>query len=99
MTTESGLLSRLERWYLAHCNGAWEHGEGVRIETLDNPGWRVEISIVDTPLQSRPFDRVETDRSDEDWIRACTEDGAWKAAGGPLNLSEMLTIFLAWADA
>ncbi len=35
-------LSRLQRWYSAQCDGDWEHGLGVRIETLDNPGWMVQ---------------------------------------------------------
>ena len=33
-------LSALENWYAGQCNGVWEHGCGVRIDTLDNPGWR-----------------------------------------------------------
>jgi hypothetical protein len=99
MATDADLLSRLERWYQGHCDGEWEHGEGVDIGTLDNPGWRVRISIEDTSLVSRPFDRIKVERTDEDWVHAWLENGAWNAAGGPLNLREMLTIFLVWADA
>ena len=37
------ILLRLQRWYVSRCDGEWEHGMGVRIETLDNPGWQVVI--------------------------------------------------------
>jgi hypothetical protein len=41
-------LSLLEEWFVARCNGNWEHGSGISIETLDNPGWRVKIDLRDT---------------------------------------------------
>ena len=37
-------LSWLQQWYSAHCDGEWEHGFGVTIATLDNPGWSVTAS-------------------------------------------------------
>jgi hypothetical protein len=41
-------ISWLEDWYTAQCDGDWEHGYGVHVGTLDNPGWRVEIDLVGT---------------------------------------------------
>lgn len=41
-------LKRFQRWYEVHCDGDWEHEEGVLIATLDNPGWQVRISLRDT---------------------------------------------------
>ena len=35
----------LENWHADKCNGDWEHQGGIRIETLDNPGWRVHIEF------------------------------------------------------
>lgn len=35
---DSDLVKRLERGYRSQCDGDWEHGEGVEIGTLDNPG-------------------------------------------------------------
>src|SRR5260221_4160816 len=37
-------LSDLENWYRSQCNGEWEHGEGITIGTLDNPGWSIQVS-------------------------------------------------------
>jgi hypothetical protein len=45
---ERGALERLQRWYLGECNGDWEHSYGVRIDTLDNPGWIVTIDLHET---------------------------------------------------
>jgi hypothetical protein len=96
--SHASVLERLERWYLSQCDGDWEHGEGVQIDTLDNPGWRVRISLGGTGLQSRSFERIGIDRSEEDWVRAWVEDAVWNAAAGPLNLTEALSAFLAWAE-
>lgn len=95
---EAAVLERLERWYQSQCDGDWEHGEGVKIGTLDNPGWSIRVSLTDTGLQSRPFDRIKIERSDDDWVHAWVEDDTWNAATGPLNLSEALDAFLSWAD-
>ena len=53
------VLDDLRRWYVAHCDGDWEHTYGVNIGTLDNPGWSVEIDLRDTLLEGKPFDTVE----------------------------------------
>jgi hypothetical protein len=39
-------LSYLEKWYRSHCNGEWEHAEGISIGTLDNPGWSIAVSLL-----------------------------------------------------
>ena len=53
-------LSWLQQWYSAHCDGEWEHGFGVTIATLDNPGWSVTIDVEGTQLASTPFESVKT---------------------------------------
>jgi hypothetical protein len=95
---EAALLERLERWYQSQCDGDWEHAEGVEIGTLDNPGWRVKVSLTDTNLESRPFERIAVERSDDDWLHAWVDDNVWHAAAGPFNLTEALDTFLSWAE-
>lgn len=41
-------LQELQRWYRSQCNGDWEHSYGVKIDTLDNPGWSVTVELADT---------------------------------------------------
>ena len=46
MTTpvaKTNALQSLQDWYLAQCNGDWEHTYGVSIGTLDNPGWTLDV--------------------------------------------------------
>ena len=40
----------LINWYTSHCDGDWEHIFGIKIGTLDNPGWHIQISIEETEL-------------------------------------------------
>jgi hypothetical protein len=46
------IISWLESWYAAQCNGDWEHTGGVRVTTIDNPGWLVTVSLVGTQFES-----------------------------------------------
>nr|TKK07812.1 hypothetical protein SrhCFBP13529_11555 [Stenotrophomonas rhizophila] len=43
-------LDRLQKWYADQCDGDWEHSFGIRIDTLDNPGWTVSVDLTDTAL-------------------------------------------------
>jgi hypothetical protein len=90
-------IDNLQRWYRSQCDGDWEHGEGIKIETLDNPGWSVSVSLLGTDLERANFDRVELQRSDEDWVHAWVEDDRWQAACGAMNLDEALQLFASWA--
>jgi hypothetical protein len=94
----SDVLERLQTWYLQQCNGEWEHGWGIKVETLDNPGWTVEIGLRGTKLENAHLPKATTERSPQDWLVVSTEDARFKAAGGPKNLIEMIETFLQWAS-
>ncbi|EFL33234.1 conserved hypothetical protein [Streptomyces viridochromogenes DSM 40736] len=70
MAETGGELSWLEQWYRAQCDGDWEHEWGVRIATLDNPGWTVAIGLEETTLSGQPYERTDIRRSDSDWVMA-----------------------------
>jgi len=90
-------LSMLQDWYKSNCDGFWEHGYGVKIETLDNPGWMVEINLEETELENKAFDSMEVQKEDEDdWIVCKKEGNFFKGFGGPDKLEEILKIFLEW---
>ena len=46
-----GVLNAVNEWFQSQCDGDWEHDYGITIETLDNPGWSVEIYLYETELQ------------------------------------------------
>ena len=92
-------LQRLQDWYQAQCNGDWEHSFGIKIDTLDNPGWMVKIDLSETELEGRSFESLERGDSDSeaDWIMCKTEGAQFVGYGGVYNLSEILRTFLLWA--
>jgi hypothetical protein len=90
-------LQLLQEWYASMCDGDWEHQNGVKMKTLDNPGWTLQVDIMETQLAHKEFKPVEIDRTPDDWIACRVEDGVFKAAGGPRNLPEMISVFLEWA--
>lgn len=49
-------LNWLMNWYVRECNNDWEHSYGVKIDTLDNPGWTIEIDLRETSLEGRSFE-------------------------------------------
>ena len=89
----------LQEWYFARCNGDWEHSEGVSIETLDNPGWKLAISLADTDLEGLSVERVLIERSEHDWVAYETKDGKFVGACGPLCLNELVAVFKRYWDA
>lgn len=94
-----GLLTWLQGWFTSMCDGDWEHDEGIRIETLDNPGWRLSVWLFRTGYDGKPFEDVRIERDEHDWVHAWVKDGTFEAACGPTNLSEALFIFREWIAA
>ena len=91
-------LARLQQWYESYCDGDWDHGYGVSITTLDNPGWRVTINLAGTALEDQPFVTINDLEPERDWIRCWVEANTFHGAGGPHKLADILEVFLNWAD-
>jgi len=82
-------------------DGDWQHLYGVTIDNIDNPGWSLDVDILSTHLYGVPFDLIRRQGDDEDdwFICRLEKDGqVFSAAGGPLNLGEMIEIFLDWSN-
>jgi hypothetical protein len=98
------LIVKLQKWYLAQCNLDWEHTYGIKIGNLDNPGWTLEVDLIDTYLENILFEKIsygmgiEAETSGNEWLVCEVKEGKFEAAGGPEKLQEMISIFLAWAD-
>jgi hypothetical protein len=91
------VLTELQVWYEAQCDGDWEHQFGIIIETLDNPGWSVTIDLVDTELEGKVFQEVMDLGPERDWIHCRVEGAQFRGAGGPHMLTHILQIFVDWA--
>jgi len=90
-------LQDLQQWYQSECNGDWEHTYGVKIGTLDNPGWSVTIELADTYLFGCEFSEIVRPEPEADWIHCSVREGKFVGYGGPFMLEEILRVFLKWA--
>jgi hypothetical protein len=88
----------LLKWYHDHCNGDWEHGSSIHIDTLDNPGWSITINLQDTMLEHKKFQEIELEYSKDSWLFCFIKDGKFEGRCGPFNLPEALKIFREWAE-
>ena len=75
-------ISLLEKWYADRCNGDWEHQWGVKIGTLDNPGWTLDIDLNQTKAENRQLEHTKIERTENDWIIYWVEKKEFKAAMG-----------------
>ncbi|KAB1109377.1 hypothetical protein F4V89_27720 [Neorhizobium galegae] len=92
------VLDWFGRWYEAQCDGAWEHGFGASIDTLDNPGWSLKVDLAGTDCDGRALDRISHNYDHPvDWWTCWVEDNVFCGAGGPLHLRSLLEAFRDWA--
>ncbi|MFE4018167.1 Imm53 family immunity protein [Streptomyces sp. NPDC059101] len=89
-------LSSLTAWFTRQCDGDWEHGFGIRIETLDNPGWSVEVDLEETGLNGVTLDRTEVAEGDS-WIQAWSDGSVCHLRCGPADLGSALERFTDFA--
>lgn len=88
----------LQNWYKNNCDGYWEHLYGVKIDTLDNPGWKVSIDLSDTPLETKVFNRIQNVYGDNNWMCCMVKDRVFYGSGDTDKLKEILTTFKNWAE-
>ena len=92
------LLNWLNEWYKSNCNGDWEHCYGIKIETLDNPGWWISIDLEDTELEDQCFENIIIRKTEDDWMVCRVEDNVFEGSGDPSKLTNMLEVFKQWAE-
>jgi hypothetical protein len=91
-------LARLSKWYAAQCDGEWEHGMGVAITTVDNPGWLVKINLQGTGCERGVFRDVKINNGDNDWLQCSVKDAKFIGAGDPSKLEIILDHFLSFVS-
>lgn len=92
------VLNWLMAWYKSNCDGDWEHLFGVKIDTLDNPGWSIDIDLLDTPLEDKTFKMIEKNNGEDDWFFCQVKDNVFSGRGDPDKLNSILEIFKDWAE-
>jgi len=87
------LLKLIENWFLSQCDGGWEHSYGIKIESLDNPGWSIVIDIAETVLQGITIPYKLVEKSENDWFGIKIEKDVFEAVGDPNKLEFLLFKF------
>lgn len=89
-------VAGLIAWYKAQCDGEWEHRFGITLQTLDNPGWMLDIDLTGTRWEGLPQqdDRLDQ-RTETDWVAHRIVDRRFRGACGTDNLAELIGTFLA----
>jgi len=59
------LIEWLQSFYCRCCNGDWEHTYGIKIVTLDNPGWAVDVDMAELDLEDADFKEIDIQRNNE----------------------------------
>jgi hypothetical protein len=82
----------LNNWYSSNCNGDWEHSYGVKIDTLDNPGWWLRIDLVDTPLHGHKLNVKEVVTA-TNWYNISCNGIKFEAFGDTTKLGLLIDLF------
>lgn len=88
----------LQDWYYSKCDGDWEHEFGIKIDTLDNPGWSISIDLKFTELANKEFTEIDKQISENNWVQCKVDKERFIGAGGPQNLTEIIEIFFNWTQ-
>jgi len=91
-------LGWLQSWFVSHCDGDWEHLYGVTINSLDNPGWAVEISLDGTELENLVVERHQIARTESDWLDYEVREKKFRGFCGPANLDDVIAEFRQLAE-
>jgi hypothetical protein len=83
------LLGWLEQWYYDQCDGDWEHAYGIRIGTLDNPGWSLRFPV--GPEFGATFS-PQSWEADGEWLDSWVEEDCLRIACGPCSLRRALAL-------
>lgn len=87
------ILIWIQNWFIEHCDGEWEHGQGIQITTLGKPGWEVEIDISKTSIANMTIKQILNEKSKTDWYGVKIENQTFTASGDSGKLEFLLGLF------
>lgn len=87
------ILDWIQDWFKNNCDGEWEHGSGIQIATLENPGWEIEIDISNTSVATLNIPWILNENSKQDWYGVKIENQKFIAEGDAGKLEFLLDLF------
>ena len=91
---EKTALERLQDWYAQQLNGDWEHGRGICIKSLDNPGWMLDVDLQGIDRDFPPIPYVLNEQHEGNWYSFSLENQYFRGAGDPSKLPFLIEAFL-----
>ncbi|WP_426491658.1 immunity 53 family protein [Hymenobacter sp. 102] len=86
-------LAWLQQWYKSQCDGEWEFRQGIKILSVSNPGWSVEIDVSDTVLEDVSIEPRGHNKTPDDWYGFVLEDGLFVGSGDSSKLEFIILAF------
>jgi len=86
-------IAWLQQWYIAQCDDEWEHEYGIKIETMDNPGWLIKIDLKYTNMEDVRIKTSTTNSSHDDWYTIEIVDSVFTGLSSFNNLEILLKKF------
>ncbi|WP_407560094.1 Imm53 family immunity protein [Streptomyces sp. 184] len=93
------LLCALGTWYAEQCDGDREHEFGVKIETLDNPGWLIQVDLPGTSKEGVTLAPELAEETDGSWLHSSADGSILRIACGPKDLERAVRAALKFLTA
>ena len=88
----------LQRWYAEQCNGDWEHEFGIKIETLDNPGWNLEIDLSGTGFEGQVLSKSKLVPPAGGWVWLWSDGQKYYSSCDELSLGLAIEQFRSFVE-
>ncbi|MDX1969848.1 MAG: Imm53 family immunity protein [Planctomycetaceae bacterium] len=92
-------FTNLMAWYQAQCNGSWEHHYGIKLQSLDNPGWQLTVDLIHTDLQGRRMADIAEGCGPDGhprsprWICCLVRENQFRGVCDPTQVERLLQAF------
>ncbi len=90
---EGNTFKWLNEWYINNCDGYWEHHYGIKIETIDNPGWSITIDTEGSTQELEDLGWIFIENDSNDWYGYKVEEKKFEASGDPSKLNYLVNLF------
>ena len=91
-------LEWLDGWYQRQCNGEWEHTQGVRLKSLDDPGWHLTINLAGTSAVNARPQQLRMETQSGGWLACSIADECFEGSGDPRKLEQIIGVFRRWVE-
>jgi hypothetical protein len=83
----------LMKWFNHMYSEDTEHNHAIIMETNQDPGWSISISIEDTWLEEESFEQINEYRNPSDWFQYSINKAHFVSQCSPRNLIKILSKF------